>query len=65
MDLNGGNNPDDELGWEIDGKVTYKLAKNLKYWVEGGYLFVGDAYNDANDEADDAWRLRHGIQLSF
>lgn len=65
VDLNGGNNPDDELGWEIDGKVTYKLAKNLKYWVEGGYLFVGDAYNDANDEADDAWRLRHGIQLSF
>jgi len=26
---------DDDLGWEIDGKVSYQLATNLEYWVEG------------------------------
>ncbi|MBF0320966.1 MAG: hypothetical protein HQL01_14300 [Nitrospirae bacterium] len=34
-----------DLGWELDAKVTYKFAKNLKYWVEGGYFWTGSAYN--------------------
>ncbi|MBF0319494.1 MAG: hypothetical protein HQL01_06810 [Nitrospirae bacterium] len=34
-----------ELGWELDAKITYKFAKNLKYWVEGGYFWTGSAYN--------------------
>ncbi len=62
--LNGGT-ADSDLGIEIDGKVTYKLARNLNYWVEGGYLIVGDAYNNAAGNADDAYAIRHGIQLSF
>ncbi|MCG6552960.1 MAG: alginate export family protein [Candidatus Magnetominusculus sp. LBB02] len=33
------------LGWELDAKVTYAFAKNLKYWVEGGYFWTGAAYN--------------------
>ncbi len=61
---------DDNLGWEVDAKVTYKLAKNLEYFVEGGYFFVGDAYDiepatGNSYGADDAWRIRHGIQLKF
>ncbi len=62
--LNGGK-PDSDLGWEIDGKVSYKLARNLVYYIEGGYLFVGDAYDYPTKSADDAWRLRHGIQVKF
>ncbi|KWT90154.1 hypothetical protein [Candidatus Magnetominusculus xianensis] len=34
-----------DLGWELDAKVTYSFAKNLKYWVEGGYFWTGTAYD--------------------
>jgi hypothetical protein len=53
---------DDDIGIEIDASMHYSLAKNLKYWVEGGYLMAGDAYG-AN--TDDAYALRHGIEMSF
>ncbi|MBF0456626.1 MAG: alginate export family protein [Nitrospirae bacterium] len=33
------------LGWELDGKVTYAFAKNLQWWIEGGYFWTGTAYN--------------------
>lgn len=62
--LNGGE-LDDEVGIEIDAKATVKLAKNLKYWVEAGYFLTGAIYEDADGTADDAYALRHGIQLSF
>jgi hypothetical protein len=62
--INGGK-PDKDLGIEIDAKVTYNLDRNLKYWVEGGYFMVGDAYNDVNGNADDVYSIRNGIQLSF
>jgi hypothetical protein len=53
---------EDEIGLEIDGKITYKVAKNLVYWIEGGILFADDYYMV---NADDAYALRHGIELSF
>jgi hypothetical protein len=59
---------EDDIGWEIDGKVSYKLANGLVYWVEGGYLFAGDVYNGldaAGTGADDAYSVRHGIELTF
>ncbi len=55
----------DDIGFEVDAKVSYKLAKNLTYWIEGGYLVAGDVYNSAAKTADDAYALRHGIELSF
>ncbi len=64
VSLNGGA-PSDDLGIEIDAKVTYSLARNLKYWVEGGYFLAGEAYEDAAGDADAAYALRHGIELSF
>ncbi len=64
VSINGGPK-DDDLGWEIDGKVTYNLDRNLKYWVEGGILFTGDAYDYASMSADDMYSIRNGIQLSF
>jgi predicted porin len=65
VSINGGP-ADSDLGWEVDWKGTYKLARNLSYWVEGGYLFTGDAYQfPGNVDADNAFALRHGVQLSF
>lgn len=58
--------PDKDLGWEVDAKVTYKIDKGLTYWIEGGYFWPGDAYKlSSGKDADDAWAVRHGIQLRF
>jgi hypothetical protein len=60
---------EDSLGEEIDAKITYKLARNLNYWVEGGYLMSGDVYKaviqPSTSSPDDVWDVRHGIELSF
>ena len=58
--------PDKDLGWEVDAKVTYQIDKGLTYWIEGGYFWPGDAYKlSSGKDADDAWAVRHGIQLKF
>ncbi len=62
--INGGE-PDSDIGWEIDGKITYKIAKNLTYYVEGGYLVVGDAYDFASESADNAYAIRNGLVVKF
>ena len=54
-----------KVGREFDAKITYKLDKNLVYFVEGGYLWTGDFYNTATQTADDAYAVRHGLTLSF
>jgi hypothetical protein len=56
------------IGTEFDAKFTYQIDRNLKYWVEGGYLFAGKfwkAVTGANNDPDDAYAVRHGIQLNF
>ncbi|WP_353685495.1 alginate export family protein [Thermodesulfovibrio sp. 3462-1] len=64
--INGSLQPDKDIGWEVDGVVTYQIDKGLKYWVEAGYFWPGDAYKLPNGkDADDAWAVRHGIQLNF
>jgi predicted porin len=52
----------DDIGTEIDFKATYKLAKNLKYWVDAGILMAGDFYGT---NPDDATSVRHGLMLTF
>ncbi|MBF0590570.1 MAG: hypothetical protein HQL02_00640 [Nitrospirae bacterium] len=71
MALNGGA-PSKNLGVEIDGKLTYRLAKNLTYYVEGGYMFVGQAYDTVirvlptrETERSNAYALRNRVQFSF
>ncbi len=62
----GGFAADKDLGWEVDAKVTYQIDKGLTYFVEGGYFWPGDAYKiSATRDPDDAWAVRHGIQLRF
>ncbi|MBI1811132.1 MAG: alginate export family protein [Nitrospirae bacterium] len=54
-----------KIGRELDAKITYKLDKNLVYFVEGGYLWTGAFYDTASQSADDAYAVRHGLTLSF
>jgi len=54
-----------DIGVEIDARVTYSFDRNIKYWVEGGYLFAGDFWKTAARTPDDVYVIRHGIQLSF
>mgnify|MGYP001584675227 FL=1 len=54
-----------KIGSELDAKITYKLDKNLVYFVEGGYLWTGTFYDSATVVARDAYAVRHGITLSF
>ncbi len=58
---------EDEIGWEIDPTITFKLAKGLKYWVDGGYLFAGDFYKNftGGESPDDAYSIRNGLQINF
>jgi len=58
---------EDNLGWEVDANLAYNIDKNLQYFVEGGALFTGDFYDkfDEDGDADNAYVVRHGIQLSF
>lgn len=53
------------IGSELDAKITYKLDKNLVYFVEGGYLWTGAFYDTSTVAADDAYAVRNGITLSF
>ena len=61
----GSNAGNKDIGIELDAKVTYKIDRNLNYWVEGGYLFSGDFWKKVSSATDDAYAVRHGIQLSF
>ncbi len=55
------------IGTEADWKVTYKLDRNLNYYIEGGYLFAGNFWKSLTGgrEPDDAYAIRNGIILSF
>ena len=53
------------IGWEVDAKAAYQLAKNLTYQVDAGYLKAGNFYRDVVGEKKSATVLRHQITLSF
>lgn len=69
--LMGATKRDKDLGYELDGKVEYQIDSNLAYYIEAGYLVAGDAYNRydtglaKNVDADNAYRVRHGLLLKF
>lgn len=58
---------DDSLGWEVDFKGSYKITKNLTYFVEAGYFDAGDFYKDAFniDDPKGVTVLIHGLNLTF
>ena len=36
------------LGWEIDFKGSYKITRNLTYFVEAAWFDAGDFYEDTS-----------------
>ncbi len=64
VSLNGAD-PDDDLGVELDGKLEYQIDTNLLYFVSGGILFAGDAYDFADNDADNVYSIAHGVVYKF
>jgi hypothetical protein len=59
-----------DIGWEIDTKASYKIAKNLTYFVEAGIFKAGDFYRDTYllEEGLDKKTVTqaiHGLKLDF
>jgi len=55
-----------DVGYEVDTMITYKIDKNLKYWIEAGYFWPGDAWKlSSGKDPDNAWVVRHSIMLTF
>jgi len=61
-----GPNVDDGLGWEVDFKGSYKITKNLTYFVEAGWFDAGDFYKDVDPDNDESvTQIVHGLNLTF
>jgi hypothetical protein len=68
-----GDSVSKKIGWEVDSKISYKLAKNLTYFIEAGIFKPGDFYKDAQDAFDVDFDVKkktvtqavHGLSLSF
>ena len=62
-----GASVDEDLGWEIDFKGSYKITKNLTYFVEAGWFDAGDFYKDAYGISDPkgVTQIVHGLNLTF
>jgi hypothetical protein len=58
-----------ELGTEIDLSLTYAITPNLTYNFTGGYLFLGDFYNDSpgmgTEDPEDAMLAVHSITINW
>jgi len=55
-----------KIGWEIDSRISYKLAKNLTYYIEAGLFKPGDFYRDAfGADTNTVKQAVHGLSLSF
>jgi hypothetical protein len=59
------NGLDKDLGWELDGYLSYNIYDNVAYTLGIGYLFAGDAFNTAAGEIDDPWAMMNRIQIHF
>ncbi len=55
----------DELGWEVDLQLTYKLLPGLKLDVVAAYLFAGDATSKVGDNSEDPYEIGTRLKLSF
>jgi predicted porin len=56
---------DDDLGWEVDAKMSYKITKNLTYFVEAGWFSAGDFYKDTLGDDEDVVQAVHGLLFTF
>jgi hypothetical protein len=63
----GGSDVSKNVGWELDFKGSYKLAKNLTYFVEAGTFRPGKFYEDTSLVSPDKTvsQVIHGLNLTF
>jgi hypothetical protein len=54
-----------ELGWEIDAKLTYEVIDNLNLDLVGAYLIAGDATTEEASDNKDPWEVGARLSLSF
>lgn len=62
-----GDDVSKNVGWELDFKGSYKLAKNLTYFVEAGVLKPGAFYEDSGmvESKKTVSQVIHGLNLTF
>jgi hypothetical protein len=61
-----GHGVDDSLGWEVDFKGSWKIAKNLTYFVEAGWFNPGNFYDDVlAPDTKNVTQVIHGLNLTF
>jgi hypothetical protein len=62
-----GDDVSKSVGWEVDFKGSYKLAKNLNYFVEAGYFSPGSFYENTLlvDDRNSVTQIIHGLNLTF
>lgn len=56
-----GNN--DEIGWELDGKVTYDYTEDVTFQVAAGIFFPGSYYPETDD--DNAAQIISAVTVEF
>lgn len=60
-DING----EDQLGTEVDVKITYELMEGLNIDIVGAYLFAGDATTGTGTNDEDPYEFGTRLSLSF
>jgi Alginate export len=61
-----GDDVSKNLGWEVDFKGSYKITKNLTYFVEAGWFNPGNFYDDVlGDCSKNVTQVIHGLNLTF
>ena len=60
-----GPGEEDELGVEVDLKITYELVEGLNLDLIGAYLFAGDATSLDGDNEENPYEIGFQTSLSF
>lgn len=56
----------DEMGWEVDGVLSYNIYDNLAYTLGLGYAWVGDFYtNSDGTKADNPFGMMNRVEVKF
>jgi hypothetical protein len=58
-------NGEDELGTEVDLRITYELVEGLNLDLVGAYLFAGDATSLDGSNDEDPYEIGAQLSLSF
>ena len=62
-----GGDKEDEIGIEVDARLTQKIYDTLSMTVLGAYLFAEDGYGveGGTNSGDDAFQIGMGLDFKF